>query len=230
MNQLMNLGKVASTVLLLNVVVTCAYAQSFRSIIEKLRKDYENVTTLHMVIDMKVFEDSASSMPFYSDKIELRRDGDNFRSMMGSQELLLNSRYMVIVNKASREITYTARDIKSESKVRGQLPISLDSLFSVLGEPEFKGKDRDVSHYTLRNKAGEISMVDFYIDENKGHMKKMVYRYAAGHIVTISFDVFDLQPKFDEQTFSEGRYLTFNNGVATASASFGKFVILNSNQ
>jgi len=202
-------------------------AQSFRTSIETLRKKYESVENLHMVLELSVFEDTASGQPVYTDKIDMKRNGSFFKYVMGTQEMLLNEKYLIVVNKTSKEIMFSPRDQKSETLMENQFQISLDSIFNVLGDPVFIETTGDVDHYTLARKEGMISKIDFYLNRRKGLMEKLAYQYREGQKVTIRFEAFNTEPRFTEDTFSEKFFFIISNGKVKASPAFSNYVILN---
>jgi outer membrane lipoprotein-sorting protein len=216
---------------LLIVIVCNANAQSFKETLDSLRSVYADVKDLHVIMNVAVNSDSVSNLVFYSDRIDIKKKGDAFRVSMKDQELLLNEKYLVVVNKASKELMFTTRNEKSEKLLRNRMNINIDSLYKVLGNPQFISRQGDSDHYLLKHQKGEIRKTDFFLNKKKGFLERIVYHYREGQKAVIEFSTFNFEPVFAQDTFDENNFLTFDvKGKAKPIAAFSKYIILNNEE
>jgi hypothetical protein len=201
-------------------------AQDFKTTILSMKNSFVNVQDLHVVLDIKVFDDSTNAKPYFSETADIKRSKQNYRNTMSAYEMLMNEKYLIVVNKNSKEILYSGRDLKNEKLLQAQFNLSLDSVFNILGNPIFKGKDGSVEHYVLKRKTGTIRQIDFFLNTEKNHMEKLEYRYREGQLVWITFKTFDVHPVFSGDTFNENNYLVFHDGVIEKSSSFKNYTII----
>jgi hypothetical protein len=201
-------------------------AQDFKSVIAELRKKYENNEKLHVSMDIAVFESSSAKVPYYTEHADISREGLNFRYRLSSNELLMNSKYTIIVDKTAKQISCTNRDLKSESEMKDPFKMNMDSIFNIIGQPQYVGSNNDGAHYRLIQKENVIQQIDLYINLDKSYMNRIEYRYNDGQWAKIDITLFDVTPIFDPQNFHESSYVQVNNGKLKVSNAFLGYTIL----
>lgn len=204
------------------------HAQDLHAALIKLKEQYKTVESLHIALRIEVFQDSASSKPYFIEQADIKRKGTNYRYTLLSNELLMNDHFMIVVDRNSKELLYSHRDLKSEAYFSGQIGINIDSVFTMLGDLVFIGRDHQRAHYRIKNKKSEIRQIDLFLNEEKGYMEKIIYLYRGNQIASIKFEIFDVHPSFDENTFSETSFITITNGKVMTASDFRNYVLVGS--
>lgn len=202
------------------------YAQDFQSVIEDFRKEYSRSENLHIVMDIEVFDDSISHDPYFSEHAELRRKGINYRYSLVSNELLMNESYIVVVNKSNKEIIYSQRDLNDEKGFRTNMLLSIDSVLMKLGRPRLLYAADHQLHYRVQTKHEDISAIDIIFNSQVKAVKELRYSYRDGQIARIHFRRFDLNPFFEDRTFSEENFISINNNRVTVPQHLPGYIIL----
>jgi hypothetical protein len=218
----MNTGKYIAVVVLL--YSGFGYSQDFKTLVRQMRNDYEQCKTLHLVMELTVY-DSAESAPYYKQTIDIKRSGNNYWYQFEENELLLNDKYLVMVDNNARQISLSNRNPKTEAELYKSLQFNLDSIFSRYETFQYLGKEDGAEHYLVIEKNGPIEEVHFFIQAEIHELKKMAYRYRQGHFVIISFNRFDKNVPFKADTFSESRYVTKVNEKIVPSSFYKQYRI-----
>ena len=212
------------------VIVLCfqAAAQDFKEAIGKMRQDYAKLEKLHVVMTIKAFEDSLSTQPFYSERADVKKDGKNYAYHFGNIQMLMNMKYLIVVDQNAHEIVVSRRDVKSEENFLGKDPLkmNMDSLFNLNSEPHYLGKINAVQRYKITQKKGPIKQVDMQIRTSDNVLHSIAYLYKDGQYVKITFEVFEKQPEFKANTFDESVYITRAKGKLSASQNYIRYNVL----
>ncbi len=211
-------------------MIGCSFVtsgQDLKRSLEKMRRTYENVVALHVVMDITVYEDSLQSVPYFSERAEIMRDDKKFHYRFAANEMLLNEKYLVMVDNASREIVLNQKDFGADSLLMDIMPlVSLDSIFKVLGTPVFFGKKDSLDHYRIKREDGLIDSLDIFLDEQRGFIHEIAYRYSDGQFARIIFNVFDVSPVFRDNSFDERNYFTRVNGKLAGTQTYKNYSII----
>jgi outer membrane lipoprotein-sorting protein len=189
------------------LLVIPAGAQDFKTFIQDMRKDFSQWNAMHVVMDITVY-DSAESEPYYKQQVSIKRDGDNYWYQVEENEMLLNEKYLIMLDRESRQITCSKRSLEAEKELQRNIEFNVDSIFALYPSPEHLGTEDGVEHYRFLEKNGPIAEVHFYVRKEQYDLKKMEYKYRGGQFVSIQFVVFKKNVKFEPNTFSETRYVT----------------------
>lgn len=220
-------SKVRLTLLLLFMACS-ASGQNFKSEIETIKKSFENTNALHLVMKIQIFDDSVSAKASFIEKVDIKRQENNFRYVMNAYEMLMNETYLIVVNKDASELMYTVRDLKTEKLLQSQFNLNMDTVFNILGTPEFVAKKGNADHYVLKRKTGSIRQIDFFLNKEKKIMERVEYRYRENQVVFIEFELFDAAPAFDDKTFVTSNYLIFSGREIKTSPAFANYKIIQS--
>jgi hypothetical protein len=186
--------------------IVTANGQDFRDRISAIRKDQQKLVDVHVVMEIAVYENEASAEAVYKQVADIRRHGDNYWYQFDENEMLMNEKYLVMVNNQAQHISCSKRSLTGEKELHRDFEFNLDSILDLQGEIRFVGIEDQAEHYLVKQKTGEIQDMHFFIDPESLSIKGIEYLYKAGHYVRIRFLLFDKQPAFDVGTFSEARY------------------------
>lgn len=184
------------------------HAQDFEQLIREMRQDYEQSKSLQIVMEISVYDSGQLSQPYYQQVVDIKRDGNNYWYQVEENEMLMNDKYLIMVDKQSRQISYSKRSVEAEAELQKGYQFNLDSVFMKYEKPQYLGKEDNADHYLVLDKEGSIKEIHFYIVPETRILKQVSYRYREGQYASIRFIVFDKKASFDPETFSEARYVT----------------------
>jgi len=219
--------KINNGVILLLILFWSAslQAQDFAQFIREMRKEYDQSKTMQIVMDIIVYDSAQSSVPYYKQTLEIKRAGNNYWYQTGNNEMLLNEKYLVIIDKEARLINYSDRNVEAENRLLQNFQFNLDSVLKNYPNQKYMGKEGDAEHFLVKEKEGPIEEIHFFITPQDYILRKMEYKYRGGQHVSIRFIVFNKQPIFKAETFSESRYLVNVNNKIIPSRFFKQFEI-----
>lgn len=210
-------------VLLLLFSAGLVQAQDFKQIIRELRKDYAQSKALQIVMEVTVYDSSQSPEPYYKALVDIRRKGNNYWYQVENNEMLLNEKCLVVVDKEARQISYSKRSLETEAELQKSLKFDLDSVLALYDAPRYLGRSGNADHYLVYEKEGPIAQIHFYIVPESKTLKQITYKYREGQYASIRFIVFDRQAIFDTDTFSEAKYVTVSNDKVVPSRYFKNY-------
>lgn len=204
--------KLFACIALLISIFTPSHSQDLKQVLEKMHRQYQHATKLHVVMKIAVFVDTVGTKPFYSDKAEIKKDGMNYYYSLNTNEMLMNDNYLVVVDKESKEILLSRRDKKAEMSEENIFKMTLDSALNFYDETKYVGKNGNTEHFRLVPKAGQIKLIDLFINNQTNLLEKIEYYYEEGQHAVIEFSMFSVAPVFEAKEFSENRYIREVNG------------------
>jgi outer membrane lipoprotein-sorting protein len=211
------------------ILVSClsfrSDGQEYRKIFLEMKAKYESMESFHIVMQVIVNEQTSAS-PLFQDRIDLKKDGVNYRYEMRASDMLMNDQYVVMVDKGSREIIVSRRSIEAEKAIRANTQFNIDSLMSFYEEPKYLGEENGTYHYQLSLKRGAVKTIDLYINKQTVIISKMRYVYTEGQVVSIVFEKFDAAPDFTTETFNEKNYITTVKGQLKPSAVYQQYKVI----
>lgn len=203
-----------------------AHAQDFKQALLAMQEKYRAMEKFHIVMQVKVFEEGAEATPFYHEKVEIRKDGARYRYRYGDQDLLMNERYLIMVDRTSREIVCNKTN-PGAAQAKDPLQANMDSLFSSYGKPQYVGREGQADHYRLSLDRGEVSEVEIFIDPDQRVFRKIEYRYRERQRAVIDFLVFDTAPAFEMGAFDEQYYISVSKNRISPSKNFSSYHVVN---
>lgn len=214
--------------LFLIVLITGSKAsgQDFRQAMQDLQRTYANAADMQIVMSMAVYENERAKQPYHTTKVDIRKSGDNYHYRFGDNEMLLNARYFITVDRAAKEMIVQERDPGSPRQLQQTTQFNLDSIVAKHQEARWVDTQGTIEHFRVEDKKSPIRFVDMYIDTQTRFMKRMTYRYTSKQFVTLTFDVFDSAPEFTSDTFDSGRYITVAAGGLTPAAGFRAYHLM----
>jgi hypothetical protein len=187
-----------------------SYGQSYEDVFRDLYDNYNSLQEVHIKLSIELYEDEDMKKLYYNEVADIRKSHDNYSCVFGSLEMLMNSRYMIMIDKATRDIVCSKRNAKAIDRFqRDPMKLNLDSLLGLGNGPKLiADTDSPLLHYRFDEAGGGIKELDIFIDQRLRTLSKLRYRYSDGHIVVITFSVFDNAPGFPENYFSEKIYFS----------------------
>lgn len=195
----------------------------FRNRIQAIQKELVSTTGMEVAMDIKVFEQKNDKIPFYHEQAVVKKSNDNYFYRFSGLEMLMNAKYLVLVNEKERLITCSLRDKKSEAELMDPLSANLDSLLKFYGTPKLVSEENDVEHYTLTHEEGLIRQTELYIQLSTSSLKRIEYLYEGGQYAVIEFMKFNRTPNFGPNEFTEQKYFRDQNGVLKLSENYSRF-------
>ena len=201
--------------------------EKFRNAILRMQDKYKDLNKLHLVMSIEV-SDSASAKPYLSEVADIKRNGNNYLYKFAGQEMLMNDKYLLMVDRTSRQIFCNERAQGDEiGRFDDPFIVNTDSLLQFYGEIVYAGRTGSADHYRLHQKTGPVDQVDLFIDSASGLLKRIDYLFDDRQYVKIDFKVFNMNPSFGAEVFSEGNYLTISKNTLVTTEPFAGYRISN---
>ncbi|MBD2769221.1 hypothetical protein IC235_15120 [Hymenobacter sp. BT664] len=199
---------------------TSLRAQDLKQAVTRMQKLYSQSNRLHVVMRIEAFEKETATTPYYQEQADIKREGANYWYLFGTTEMLLNARFIVMVDKSAREMMFNTRKPGAGPSFQAAKAPNLDSLFRFYEDPQYLGRKGHTDHYRVVQKKGPVDRIDLLIDGGTGFLSEIRYRYRQGPLVAIHFLTFDPQPRFGPDVFAEARYITRSGGTVQPAVSF----------
>lgn len=208
--------------ILLAVVLTTSslQAQDFGQLLKEIRDDYARSQALLIAMEITVYDSAHAAMPYYQQLVDIKREGNNYWYRMEEHEMLMNDKYLIVVDNRARQISCSKRSVAAENGLQKQFQFDLDSLLKYQEVPILAGSHDGLQHYVVNQKIGPIEKIHFYIQSQSHTLKQIDYKYREGQYVTIRFIIFNKQPLFEAGTFSEAKYVVMDEKKLVVSRYF----------
>lgn len=201
---------------------------NLKKAILKMQEEYKTMDKLHLIMSIQVFESESASKPYYSEIANIKRDKNNYLYQFGSQEMLMNEKYLLMIDRSSKEIFCNKRNLKSElNTFKDAFQMNIDSLLKFYGKTILVGKEDQIEQYRLFQDKGPVNQVDLFIDASSGLLKRIDYAYKDKQYVKIDFKMFDRTPVFNPGIFNENNYITVQKEKLVASERFKGYNVSN---
>lgn len=201
-------------------------AQDLKQALVKMRTLYEQSDKFHIVMRIQAFEHDQVATPYYDEKAEVMRSGDNYISRFGGNDMLMNETYFLMVDKRAHEIVCSPRNLKAERDTfKDLVKMSLDSILSLYHEPRYLGRNNKTDQYEIIQKRGPINLIGLSINSETNILSEMKYHYRDKQVVAITFEIFDVRPVFATGTFDEAQYIAKAKGKTMPAPAFRKYTI-----
>jgi outer membrane lipoprotein-sorting protein len=204
-------------------------AQEFQQWVEQMRKEYQDVQRLHVVMAVNVYADEQTKKPAFQMKVDIKKDHDNYLYRYGASEMLMNGKFLVMVDRDAHQIVLSERDVKSEAALRKNFQFNLDSLLKFQKDMKYVGTADGLKQFRWKPKRGEVAVMDLYVDEQSLWLRRMVYTYVSHQVASIDFVVFNKQPVFSTGTFAEQQYVLIGKNRLQPSERFRQYQIITPN-
>jgi outer membrane lipoprotein-sorting protein len=195
------------SVSLLILVASECWSQDFRQAMEQLQKKYQNAENFRIRMSVDVFGAKGNERSFYRDKITITKRGTSFRHHLSGMDMVMNDKYIVVVDHSSKKIIINKRDVKGEAKFYKQVRFNMDSMLQFYEDARLETTLNNINKFSATQKIGPIGKVEFFIAKGSTDLKQINYSYRAGQWATIIFDEFELSPTFNMNEFDEQQFV-----------------------
>lgn len=217
--------KLSFLTIVLTTAVLSAQAQDLKTVLSDMHQRLKQATKMHIVMDVSVFAKGERVTPVYHDKTDIAKNGNGYLYHFGNSIFFMGPRFIIMVDQDEKEITCGVRDASSESDFAKSVAINIDSIFQLYRNPQHVATENGIDHFLLFQDNSPISQVDFFVDLSSGKIKQLRYLYRNGQLVSIDFDVFDLEPVFAEGLFNEANYVVVKQNKLYTADRFRNFRI-----
>lgn len=195
-------------------------AQDFKEALLKMKHHYADSPNLHIVMSIQGYENKSSATVFYQQKVEVKKEGRNYFYALDESEMLLNQTFLLLVNHKLKQISLRENST-GETKVEALPSFNLDSMLHVFGKVSYLGKDNGVDQFQVVHKTGgSIKQTELFFQSSSGLLQQIAYEYVNGQYISIRFDLFDSNPEFTTDTFSEKKYIRSDDGKISMATPF----------
>lgn len=199
-------------VLILSVLlgfVNKSNAQNLKADMEKVYAAYDGIDKFYARVVSKEFE--GSGVPEVTTS-NIWMNGEDYFYQIGTMMILLNENYLININHREKTIMCTTDPHRDETDALVyQLKPNLDSLIKSFDKTIFIDVADGLKHYQVERKSGNITKIDFFIDEKTWLLKKIIYTYNEelhGKSWTeMSFPQLNTKPIFQTDRFNEIKYI-----------------------
>lgn len=198
--------------------------------LERMNRTYANASSVQMSFVVDYYGSTKQTTPTTSAKGQVRYSGSNYYSDAMGQIVIVNKKYMLLIDKAQHTITClpgTGKQKADKSTTTGQpdsawlsankiLLLNTDGPFRRL---EISGNDPvyEKTEITINAQTYALEqVVFFYQKQEDGSKPKLVVRYT---------DV-RLNSGLTEADFSEKQYIQKKNGTLIAAPAWSNYKII----
>jgi outer membrane lipoprotein-sorting protein len=204
-----------------------AGAQDFKEALLKMKGSYAEAAGLRIVMSIKASDANKPESIFYQQKAEVKKEGSRYFYDVDGMTMLLNENYLVMVNQKLKQILITKNRATAASQFENQFKFNIDSLLTAFGTSSYQGRSNQTDHYKIvHKKNASIEQTDMFFGAETGLLKTIKYTYRSGQNVTIDFDVFEINPIFNDNTFTENEYFSVNNDQLTPTKKYSSYRIV----
>lgn len=211
------MGAVKNVLLLLVSLVAMlqAEAQNFQEDLKKIGVSFAGVDQLQMEIEVNVFATHQSTKSIQRQVVVVQKRGSEFCYSVGDFEALFTKNNMLLIDHEEKSIHRSKIDRVTKQQMREMMQeYNPEQIFSKSADSKYLGIEAGMKKYVLSfPKGGSIETAEIYLNKTASKIEKVIYYYNTelhenASKVEIRYSRFDTSPTFDENTFSEKRYLT----------------------
>ena len=125
-----------------------------------------------------------------------------------------------MVDHNSKEMVHSFRQQNLPDAFQDIFAMNIDSILNFYDAPTYKGMSNGAHHYQIYQKDGPLDLIEMSLSVSSGFLKTIKYSYRAGQRVAIEFKVFNGNPNFKANTFSENRYVIVSDTELKTAAGF----------
>jgi outer membrane lipoprotein-sorting protein len=186
------------------------YAQDFSTVLKDIQQDLKNANSLHIVMNITAYEGQNSLQPYYTEKVILKKKGNNLIYRLTDYDMLYNDKYYINVNRQFKIIRCVERT--NNAAPENERTPDIDSLLSFVGNPVPVSRDGDILQFSISNEGFDIQKTDIFIDKKENKILELVYhydesKYPSGQLVKISFEKFEVNTAIENNEFNTDQYV-----------------------
>ena len=227
-------------------IITIAFFALFQNIaaqtvaeikaqLETTYQQYLELEDFELEMTVSVYKGWHNDQPEYENKAVVKKQGTNYFYDYDMMTYLNNSNCMVLIDKEGKEVLYKAEE---SGKGAGKKKNKSGRMNAEWEMPGFTEQIAQCDSVKLITEEGGQKCYRFYghgpmvkdmevtIDKN-GWVSDIRYYYVPGLFdeerVEIAFTKMNTQPKFEENAFSEDRFVTIKKEEVSLNASLEKY-------
>lgn len=220
--------KLFSFLLLLTLAIPAASQETGQTWLDRMNHAYATAKSVSMSFTVDYYTAPTQTVPVTSAKGEVRYCGTNYYSDAMGQIVIVNKRYMLLIDKAQHTITclpgsgkgkretVTGQPDSSWSKAASVKLLNTDGAFRRI---EVSGNDPVYEKTEITVNAATYALekvVFFYKKQEDGSRPKLVVNYA-----NVKFN-----SGLTEADFSEKKYILKKNGTISAAPAWIDYKII----
>ncbi len=216
-------GKLLGIILVLSTEVG---AQDLKAALLKMKSNYVEATNLHIVMSIKAFDEKATDKYYMNQRAQVKKSGQRYFYEFNGMTMLLNENYLVVANQKLKQILFAKNKTTAAAQMEKQFKFNIDSLLTAFGTSTYRGSKSGIDHFNIVHNKGSIQETDMYFETTTGQLKEIDYSYSNGQRVSIHFEVFESNPAFEENTFSESEFFDFVNNQLIPSKKYVNYKVV----
>jgi len=205
-------------------VCSGCFSQDFKQRLLAMRAESAGSDKLKVEMEIKVYDNPQTKTPFFNQTAVVKRQGQNYFYRISGTEMLMNEKYLLMIDEPARQIICSERSVKQESKFVDPLTANLDSILNLYQTPILiDDSGEDTEHYQIAFNLASIKSIDLYIDKQENWVKRIAYVYEDSQLAVITFTMFDRNPAFAEHEFDEAQYILIEKGRMKTTPKYSRF-------
>lgn len=206
---------------------TATQAQSVEEDLKRLYKNFDGAENLYFELENRIVKGEELG---FEQKGKVYKKGDYYAYRMGDYELLVNKRYILIIDHSQRTIVCNSWSKAQADRLRAKKMPTVEDLLERYPTVHYHGIKDGYKHYTFKNEKESLYKVDIFFEVASGFAKKTVYHYhpnlaAAGAEIRMSLPVIDTDPSFPKGIFSERQFIVERNGQLQPTSRYAQYTV-----
>ncbi|TRX59118.1 hypothetical protein FNH22_11380 [Fulvivirga sp. M361] len=203
-------------------------AQDLRYALQQMRQMYDQMDGLHIEMSVEVSETIEATAPFYALNVDIKKEGENYLYHYGSNRMLMNDRYFIMIDESAKEMVYGKRTEVDDNSLPDYLNFNMDSILLFYDEPEYLGYENALHQYSIVQQKGPVYKIYLWIDDHTKLLRRMDYEYRQGSYVKIEFKQFNGHPSFQSDTFSEAQFIRLKDTKMVTANAYRQYHLVES--
>lgn len=202
------------------------HGQGYFDRVLKFYHTYVASDSMAAELTVDVYQSSGKSTPTYSTKASVYKSKGNYFSKMGETEMLLNNRYMVLIDHSAKEIVCSVRNDQTNINIAGEpIKSQIDSLMKRNKKLVMVDSTAERISYRADFDFGPISQVLVSFDPATDALTYVEYSYRNNMVAKIRFKRIEKKLEMADDLFNEERYLVVSGSRAVPNGRFKSYSV-----
>lgn len=200
-------------------------AQNFKETLLRAKEIFSAPQRMELSMTIRAVDKNDADRVLFTEKAMAQKDSAKYHSQFNGVEVLMNSRYLILVNHTLKQIQYTRNTTATQAPTNQLLNVNIDSLLNVYGKATYVGKRNEFDQFEIKHGKGPINTTEMYFAAS-GMLKKIIYHYASGQQVEITVDDFNTNPTWSSDLFLESKYWDNLGGTFKTTPAFAGYKLM----
>jgi hypothetical protein len=205
-------------------------AQQLKPDLEQAYAYYTSSERLAVELEVHVFSSANDEEPFLIQHYSMMRDGNSFTYDMDDTKMLVNDRCIITVSESEKRVFYTPKKKARKSEMPA-FNVNLDSVIAACDSAIFVGMEGNTKKYRLFAHTKEVPVMEMYLSSDNNRIVKLCYYYNTdlypeNNMVEVIYRKWDIEPLFEEDTFSEKKYLVTQGNELKLNAAYRAYTLI----